>query len=234
MYAGRDGWPERGWLDVDTGPMLTDRREAGRRLAAALEGFAGRDDVIVLGLPRGGVVVAFEVARALKAPLDVYLVRKLGVPGHEELALGAISSGGVTILNQDVVQATRASKDEIEAIAQREQTVLERREQLYRGHSRPLDLAGKTVIVIDDGLATGATMRTAIRSIRGHAPARIVVAVPVAPPDTCVLLSKEADEAVCLLTPEPFFAIGSWYLDFAQTSDDEVVDLLKEARSLRS
>ena len=147
--------------------------------------------------------------------------------------MGAIASRGVTIINQDLVQAMQVSKGEIEAVAQREQAVLERREQLYRGHAEPLDLAGKTVIAIDDGLATGATMRTAVESIRGHAPARVVVAVPVAPPDTCALLRKEADEVVCLLTPEPFYAIGSWYLDFAQTTDEEVVDLLKDARSLR-
>jgi predicted phosphoribosyltransferase len=214
---------------MDTGMILTDRRQAGKRLAEALEGFAGRDDVIVLGLPRGGVVVAFEVARVLGAPLDVYLVRKLGVPGHEELALGAIASGGVTILNQDVVQAMQVTQAELETISRREQTVLERRERLYRGHSEPLDLAGKTVIVVDDGLATGATMRTAVRSIRDHGPARVVVAVPVAPPDTCLRLRDEADEAVCLMTPEPFHAIGSWYLDFSQTTDEEVVDLLEKA-----
>lgn len=218
---------------MDTRMMLTDRQEAGRRLAAALEGFAGRDDVIVLGLPRGGVVVASEVARALKAPLDVYLVRKLGVPGHEELALGAIASGGVTVLNQDVLQALQVTQAEIEAVTEREKAVLERREQLYRGHSRPLELSGKTVIVVDDGLATGATMRTAIRSIRDHTPARIVAAVPVAPPETCARLEREADEAVCLLTPEPFYAIGAWYQDFSQTRDEEVVDLLEEAGSFR-
>jgi putative phosphoribosyl transferase len=218
---------------MDAGMIFSDRQEAGKRLSAALEGFAGRDDVIVLGLPRGGVVVAFEVARALKAPLDVYLVRKLGVPGHEELALGAIASGGVTILNQDVLQAVQVTQSEIEMVAEREQAVLERRERLYRGHSEPLELSGKTVIVIDDGLATGATMRTAIRSIRDHTPARIIAAVPVAPAETCARLEREADGAVCLLTPEPFYAIGAWYQDFAQTSDDEVVALLEEAASVR-
>lgn len=216
---------------MNTRMILSDRREAGRRLAALLGGYAGRDDVVVLGLPRGGVVVAFEVAHALEAPLDVYLVRKLGVPGHEELAMGAIASGGPTILNQDVIRAANVTEDDITAVAEQEKRVLEQRERLYRGHSEPIRLAGKTVIVVDDGLATGATMRTALQAIGHQAPARVVVAVPVAPQETCARLEMESDEVVCLFTPEPFFSIGSWYLDFTQTGDGEVIDLLKEARS---
>lgn len=216
---------------MNTRMILPDRHEAGRRLATKLQGYTGRDDVVVLGLPRGGVVVAFELANALGAPLDVYLVRKLGVPGHEELAMGAIASGGAAILNQDVIRAANVTEDDITAVAGREKKVLEQRERLYRGHSEPIRLAGKTVVVVDDGLATGATMRTALRAIREQAPAQVIVAVPVAPPETCARLEVEADEVVCLSTPEPFFSIGSWYLDFTQTSDGEVMDLLKEARS---
>jgi len=215
----------------DSVGLLTDRREAGRRLARKLAGYAGREDTIVLGLPRGGVVVAFEVAKALDAPLDVFLVRKLGAPGQEELAVGAIASGGLRLLNEDVVRALGLTEGQIEAIAARERALLEHREQLYRGHSKPLELAGKVVIVVDDGLATGASMRTAVRSIKSVRPARVVVAVPVAPLETCADLRREVDETVCLTTPEPFYAIGSWYLDFPQTSDEEVVELLEMAKS---
>jgi len=215
----------------DTGEILVNRRDAGRRLARELAAYFGRDDTIVLGLPRGGVVVAFEVAQALDAPLDVFLVRKLGAPGQEELAVGAIASGGVRVMNDDVVRALRLTESQIEAIAVREQAVLERRERLYRGHAEPLELAEKVAILVDDGLATGASMRTAIRSLKSHAPARIVVAVPTAPPETCAALRREVDEAVCMMTPEPFYSIGSWYLDFSQTSDEEVVELLEKAKS---
>jgi putative phosphoribosyl transferase len=210
--------------------LLTDRREAGRLLAVELKNYRGRADVVVLGLPRGGVVVAYEVAKALNVPLDVYLVRKLGAPGQEELAIGAIASGGVRVMNEDLVDALGLSSAQIEAIAAREQVELERRERTYRGDSRPPDLSGKTVLLVDDGLATGASMRTAIRSLRSHRPGRIVVAVPIAPRSTCVALEREVDEVVCLMSPEPFYAIGQWYLDFAQTSDSEVVTLLGEAR----
>jgi len=199
--------------------LLSDRREAGRLLAEKLMEYAGRGGTIVLGLPRGGVVVAFEVAKALDVPLDIFLVRKLGAPGQEELAVGAIASGGVRVMNQDVVDALGLSQAQIEAIAAREQVELERRERAYRGELLPPDLAGKTLIVVDDGLATGASMRTALRSLRSHSPARIVLAVPTAPRSTYAALEREVDEAVCLMTPEPFYAIGQWYADFSQTSD---------------
>jgi len=215
----------------DTVEILVNRRDAGRRVARKLAAYSGRSDTIVLGLPRGGVVVAFEVARALDAPLDVFLVRKLGAPGQEELAVGAIASGGVRVMNEDVIRALHLSESQVGAIVVREQAVLERRERLYRGHSEPLELAGKVVILVDDGLATGASMRTAIRSLKSHAPARIVVAVPTAPPETCAVLGREVDETVCVMTPEPFHSIGSWYLDFSQTSDEEVVELLEKAKS---
>lgn len=211
--------------------ILVNRRDAGRRLARELAAYSGRDGTIVLGLPRGGVVVAFEVAQALDAPLDVFLVRKLGAPGQEELAVGAIAGGGVRVMNEGVVRALHLTESQIQAIAVREQAVLERRERLYRGHSESLELAGKVVILVDDGLATGASMRTAIRSLKSHAPARIVVAVPTAPPETCAALGREVDETVCVMTPEPFYSIGSSYLDFSQTSDEEVVELLEKAKS---
>lgn len=212
---------------------LVDRREAGRALARELSRFAGREDTIVLGLPRGGVVVAFEVAQALRLPLDIYLVRKLGAPGQEELAVGAIASGGARVLNEDVVHALRLEAGQIESIATREKARLEERERLYRGHTHPLALTGKQVIIVDDGLATGASMRIAVRSLRDQAPTRIIVAVPVAPAETCTALAREADEVVCALTPTPFYSIGSWYEDFAQTSDEEVIALLEEARAAK-
>jgi predicted phosphoribosyltransferase len=211
--------------------LFVDRKDAGRALAERLSGYRGHDDMIVLGLPRGGVVVAFEVARALGAPLDVYVVRKLGVPGQEELAFGAIASGGVRVLNPDVVQAVGLDQARIETITSRERAELERREHLYRGGSPSWELAGKTVILVDDGLATGASMRTAIRSLEAHRPAWIAMAVPTAPKSTCLDLEREVDEAICVMTPEPFFGVGQWYQDFSQTSDDEVIALLHEAAS---
>lgn len=212
---------------------LINRQDAGRRLAAELGRYAGRDDTIVLGVPRGGVVVAFEVARAIGAPLDIFIVRKLGSPGQKELAVGAIGSGGVRVLNDDVVEALGLTEDQIEAIATEEQAALEQREQRYRGHSKQLELSGKTVILVDDGLATGASMRAAVQSLKGHQPARIVVAVPTGASDTCAALRREVDETVCLMTPEPFYAIGLAYVDFSQTSDEEVIDLLEKARSFQ-
>jgi putative phosphoribosyl transferase len=206
-----------------------DRAHAGRWLAERLRGYAGRNDVAVLGLPRGGVPVAYEVARALGAPLDVFLVRKLGLPGHEELAMGAIASGGIRVLNQDVVQGLGIPPDVIEAVAEREQQELERRERAYRGDRPAPHLSGTTVIVVDDGLATGSTMRAAAEALRRLGPARIVVAVPVSAADTCEQLGREVDEIVCATTPEPFVAVGRWYEDFSETTDAEVRHLLERA-----
>ncbi|MCW3047685.1 MAG: Erythromycin esterase [Solirubrobacterales bacterium] len=206
-----------------------DRAEAGRLLAERLRDYAGRDDVVVLALPRGGVPVAFEVARALDAPLDVYVVRKLGVPGHEELALGAIASGGTRVLNKQAVESLGIPAEWIEAIDAKERRELERRERAYRGDRPPPDVAGRTVILIDDGLATGSTMLAAIWAIRDDEPARIVVAVPVADPDVGGALRGEADEVICLSTPRPLHAVGVWYEDFTQTTDDEVRELLSRA-----
>ncbi len=204
---------------------LRNRREAGRLLAERLGSYAGRSDVVVLGLPRGGVVVAFEVAVALRVPLDIFMVRKLGVPGHEELAMGAIASGGVRTLNRDVISMMGITPEQIEAAVRRQQAVLEQRERTYRGAAPPQPMEGRTLIVVDDGLATGASMRTALRALRQRAPVRLVVAVPVAPESTCRELRAEADEVVCVVMPQPFYAIGEWYQDFAQTEDAEVVDL---------
>jgi predicted phosphoribosyltransferase len=205
---------------------FADRRDAGRRLAGRLARYADRGDVVVLGLPRGGMPVAAEVAAALNAPLDVFLVRKLGVPGHEELAMGAIASGGVRVLNDDVLQAARIPVDELDAITARERRALEEREHTYRGAETPVDVRDRTVILVDDGLATGATMRAAVRALRGLGAAAIVVAVPTAPRETCEALAREVDDVVCATTPEPFTAVGVWYRDFRPVSDEEVRDLL--------
>ena len=212
--------------------LFRDRVQAGRVLANELMRYAGLSDLIVLALPRGGVPVAFEVARDLKAPLDVFLVRKLGVPGEEELAMGAIASGGVRILNDEVLQLYRIPESMIDSVAQREQRELERRERDYRG-SRPMpDIRDKTVILVDDGLATGTTMRAAIAALGSYKPAAVIVAVPIGPPDTCRELQSEADFAICATTPEPFRAIGAWYEDFTQTTDEEVRDLLGKAAKM--
>jgi putative phosphoribosyl transferase len=203
-----------------------DRAEAGDLLAARLSGLADRDDVIVLALPRGGVPVGYEVANALRVALDVFVVRKLGVPGHEELAMGAIASGGVRLVNHDVVDSLGIPQHVIDQVAQREQVELERRERLYRG-SRPLiPLANKTVVLVDDGLATGSTMRAAVTAVGQQQPARIIVAVPVGASSTCEELASEADEVICLRSPDPFVAVGLWYRDFTPTSDNEVRTLL--------
>lgn len=209
--------------------LFRNRTEAGRFLAEQLEAYANRSDVLVLALPRGGVPVAFEVAQALHAPLDVFLVRKLGVPGHEELAMGAIASGGVLVLNEDVVQALDISEDVIAAVAAKEQQELERRERRYRGDRPAPDVHGQVVILVDDGLATGSTMRAALAALRQQQPARLVVAVPVGAPATCAEFQAETDETVCARTPEPFYAVGLWYEDFTQTTDEEVHDLLERA-----
>ena len=206
-----------------------DRRDAGRLLAADLADYATRPDVRVLALPRGGVPVAFEVARELDAPLDVFVVRKLGVPWHEEYAMGAIASGGVVLLNEEVVRAAGVSDADVARVLQAEREELERRERRYRGSRPPPDVAGNTVILVDDGLATGSTMLVAVAALRQEHPARIVVAVPVAAPETCDALRKVADEVVCSTTPEPFLAVGLWYADFSQTSDEEVHELLEQS-----
>jgi erythromycin esterase-like protein/adenine/guanine phosphoribosyltransferase-like PRPP-binding protein len=203
-----------------------NRNEAGRLLAEKLTAYTNRPDVLVLALPRGGVPVAYEVARALGAPLDVFVVRKLGVPGYEELAMGAVATGGVRVLNDQIVQRLGIPQYIIDAVAVREQQELLRRERLYRGGRPPPDVRGRTVILVDDGLATGATMRAAVMALRQLQPARIIVAVPTASPETCEELKSEADDAVCAITPEPFLAVGHWYEDFSQTTDEEVRDLL--------
>ncbi len=209
--------------------IFKDRTEAGRDLAGWLSNLAGREDVIVLALPRGGIRVAFEVAEALGAPLDVFLVRKLGVPGQEELAMGAIASGGVRVLNDDVVSWFGISDETIESVTARERREMERRERVYRGNRPTPDISGRTVILVDDGLATGTTMRAAVAALRVHRPARIIVAVPTAPPDACDMVGSEVDEIICATTPEPFWAVGAWYDDFPQTSDQEVRELLERA-----
>jgi predicted phosphoribosyltransferase len=206
-----------------------DRQDAGRVLAAKLTDYANRPNTVVLALPRGGVPVAYEVAKALGAPLDVFIVRKLGVPGHEELAMGAIASGGVRLLNDHVVSELRISPETIDAISEREKLELERREQEYRGDRPAPDLEQQTVIIVDDGLATGASMRAAVAAVRLQKPAFIVVAVPAAASDTCKLLKSEADEVICAVTPEPFYAVGLWYENFEQTTDEEVRELMQQA-----
>jgi predicted phosphoribosyltransferase len=209
--------------------LFHDRADAGQVLAERLLHYAGRPDVLVLALPRGGVPVAFEVARALGAPLDVFLVRKLGVPGQRELAMGALATGGVRVLNREVVEALGIPDEVVDAVAAEEREELERREQEYRGDRAPPDVRGRVVILIDDGLATGSTMRAAVAALRRLGPARVVVAVPVGAPETCAELRREADEVVCARTPEPFYAVGRWYVDFSQTTDEEVRELLDQA-----
>ena len=211
-----------------------DRTDAGRRLAAALDAHRGDPDVRVLALPRGGVPVAYEVAAALGAPLDVFVVRKLGVPGHEEYAMGAIASGDVVVLSADVVQRLGIDADAVRRVVEAERRELARRERRYRGDRPPPDVRGRTVILVDDGLATGSTMRAAIAALRQQGPARIVVAVPVAAAETCAELRGEVDDVVCPATPEPFHAVGLWYEDFSQTGDEEVRALLEHARGARA
>lgn len=207
--------------------VFRDRQDAGIQLAARLLRYAGDPTVVVLGLPRGGVPVAYQVARRLDAPLDVFVVRKLGVPGHRELAMGAIATGGVRVLNPEVVTALRINEPVIAAVATQEQIELERQERVYRGNVPFPGLAGRIVIVVDDGLATGSTMRAAVRALRQMQPARIVVAAPVAAAETCRSLAAEADEVVCVSTPELFHAVSMWYQEFSQTTDEEVRSLLE-------
>ena len=206
--------------------LFLDRRDAGRRLAQKIAGYSNRPDVLVLALPRGGVPVAYEVARALNAPLDVFVVRKLGVPGYEELAMGAIATGGVRVLNNEIVEGLGIPASMIDAVAARERQELARRERLYRDGRPQPDVRGRTVILVDDGLATGATMHAAIEALRQQGPERIVVAVPTASPDTCEEMKRRADEVICAITPEPFHAVGRWYQEFSQTTDEEVRELL--------
>jgi predicted phosphoribosyltransferase len=209
--------------------IFHDRREAGRALARELGHLAGRSDLLVLALPRGGVPVAFEVARALDAPLDVFLVRKLGLPGQEELAMGAIATGGDVVLNEEVVGALNVPDEVIAAVAARERQELDRRQRIYRGDRPPPDVRGRVVILVDDGLATGSTMRAALAALRKQGPQRVVVAVPVGSAETCDEFRALADETVCARTPEPFYAVGVWYGDFRQTTDEEVRELLGQA-----
>ena len=209
--------------------IFRDRIDAGRQLAARLTKYANRPGVLVLALPRGGVPVAFEVAQKLNAPLDIFLVRKLGVPGHEELAMGAIASGGGRVINEDVVHYLDIPVELIDAIAADEQRELERRERAYRDNRPAPDVQGRVVILVDDGLATGSSMRAAVEALRGQGPARIVVAVPVSAPETCEELRHEVDEIVCAATPQPFRGVGLWYEDFSQTTDGEVRELLERA-----
>jgi putative phosphoribosyl transferase len=205
-----------------------DRRDAGRRLAddPRLRPYQGRDDVIVLALPRGGVPVAYELAEALRLPLDVFLVRKLGVPGHEELAMGAIASGGTRVLDERLVNSLGLDETTIASVVAAEERKLEEGEHRYRQGRPPPEVAGRTVLLVDDGLATGSSMLAAVQALRERDPASVVVAVPTAPPETCARVGKVADEVICAITPDVFYAVGVWYEDFGQTTDDEVIDLL--------
>ena len=221
-------------MDVKQQQAFQDRRQAGRALSEELRKYAGRNDVVILALPRGGVPVAYEVARRLEAPLDLFLVRKLGTPGHRELAMGAIASGGVRVLNDDVVRWYGITQDDIDAVAREEERELLRRELAYREGRDPVPVEGQVAILVDDGLATGSTMRAAVKAVRQRKPSRVVVAVPVGARDTCDELSAIADEVVCVGTPEPFSAVGQWYADFDQTTDEEVRRLLSEHARART
>lgn len=216
-----------------TTPPYDDRRQAGQVLAGELQDYAGRDDVVVLGLPRGGVPVAYEVATALGAPLDVFTVRKLGVPGHRELAMGAIATGGVRVLNEPVVRMAGVTEPDIEVVEREERAELERREHRYRRGRAPLDVTGKHVIAVDDGIATGSTMQAALEALARRGPASLVMGTPVASVEACDLLRRYADGVVCAATPEPFRAVGAWYRHFDQTSDEEVERLLRDAAAGR-
>jgi putative phosphoribosyl transferase len=210
--------------------LFHDRTEAGRALAGLLGKYAHREDVMILALPRGGVPVAFEVAQALDVLLDIFVVRKLGLPSNEELAMGALASGNVRVLNDEVVQSFGIGDRVIEAVAEKEQVELERREHLYRGDSPLPSIQGKTILLVDDGVATGSTMRAAVAALRRRHPAEIIVAVPVAPPSTCEILRAEADQVICAATPEPFYAVGQWYKVFDQTTDRQVRELYERSK----
>jgi putative phosphoribosyl transferase len=209
--------------------LFENRRDAGRRLAARLVDYAGKPGVLVLALPRGGVPIGYEIAHALGVPLDVFVVRKLGVPGHAELAMGAIASGGVCVLNEELIHNLRIGADAVARVRMREELELERRERAYRGARPPVDVHGSTVIVVDDGLATGSTMQAAVTALKAQHPAKIIVAVPVAAHEACVALAASADTCVCVATPPHFMGVGMWYEDFAQTEDEEVHELLDRA-----
>lgn len=212
-------------------PLFRDRHDAGLKLAHALSTFTGASNLLVLGLPRGGVPVAYEVAQFLDAQLDIFMVRKLGVPGHEELAIGAIATGDVVVWNQEVLDEVRPSRAELDAVIQREHKELERRDIAYRGDRPHPEISGHTVILIDDGLATGASMRAAAEALRQQQPTRLIVAVPVAAPETCAEFQNLVDDVVCAATPQPFIAVGIWYGNFSPTTDEEVRDLLQRAGS---
>jgi predicted phosphoribosyltransferase len=214
--------------------FFNDRTDAGRRLAKRLSEYANRPDVLILALPRGGVPVAFEVAKALNVKMDVFIVRKLGVPGNEELAMGAIASDNIRVLNEDIVRSFQIPQRVIDEVAADELRELERREHLYRGNRPKPNISGSTVILIDDGLATGATMRAAVAAVKTKNPAKVVIAVPTAAPDTCSAFGKEVDEVICVATPEPFYGVGAWYEDFSQTTDKEVCDLLDRAAKIKT
>ena len=212
---------------------FADRREAGRSLAGTLTAFRGRDDVVVLALPRGGVPVGYEVARSIGAPLDVLVVRKLGTPGHEELAMGAIASGDVTLRNADVLAGARVDESAFEEVVERERAELGRRERTFRGEPQGPEVSGRAVIVVDDGVATGSTMKAALEAVRYLDPAEVVMAVPVGSPEVCEEMRSLVDEVVCLRTPHPLYSVGTWYLEFSQTTDAEVIDLMSQDTTRR-
>ena len=212
--------------------IFRDRTDAGKRLAEALSTQENRSNAVVLALPRGGVPVGFEVAKALHARLDAFMVRKLGAPGHEELAMGAIASGGVVVWNEDVLRDLNISESTKDRVLARERGILQQRESSYRGDRPAVEIPGKTVILVDDGLATGASMRAAVSAVRSRRPARLIIAVPTAPQETCKAFKAIADQVVCLTTPRPFSAVGLWYSDFSQTTDEEVRQLLDQAEDL--
>jgi putative phosphoribosyl transferase len=213
--------------------FFKDRLDAGRKLAKKLSKYANRSDILILGLPRGGVPVAFEVAKELNVKMDVFVVRKLGVPGNEELAMGAIASDNIIVLNEDVVRSFQISKQVIDAVAARELRELERRERIFRGKRPKPNISGSTVILIDDGLATGATMSAAVSAVKTRNPTKIVIAVPTGAPDTCRSFEGKVDEIICVATPEPFYGVGAWYEDFSQTTDEEVCEFLDKAANFQ-
>lgn len=213
--------------------LFADRKDAGEKLAQKLSEYTSADNVVVLGLPRGGVPVAYEVAKAIRSPMDIFLVRKLGVPGQEELAMGAIASGGVRVLNDSLIDQLSITDKMLASVAAQEQQELERRERVYRGDNPHVELTDKKAILVDDGIATGASMKAAIEALRAHKPEKIIVAVPVSPPDTYMEIKEQVDEIVCIDTPQPFYGVGMWYDDFSQTTDEEVKEYMNQANNLK-